>query len=143
MQVVSDLDLTTCTAALLFDRLDSETAAARQLKLDNRKYADEKQLEDPTHTAMLLMLRGVRSVALAGVAGPGHTHLQLASAVLRGMGGGAGGKSMSEAVWSASREVLGAFELLAVRDAGMVVYGLAGVVAGEGDGRKPAAGVKK
>lgn len=143
LQVVSDVDLTSCTTALLFDRLNSEAAAARQTKLDNRKYSDDRQLEDPTHTSMLLMLRGVRSVVLAGATGTGYTHLQLASAVLRGMGSGGGGKSLSEAVWAASRDVLGVFELAATRDCGVVVYGLAGVVAGESEGKKPATSGKK
>jgi hypothetical protein len=150
--VAAELDLSSVTAALLLDRLDCPAAAARQLHADNRKYADERQLEGPTHTAMLLMLRGVRSVALAAVAGTPHTHLQLAGAVLRSMmgmasaGGGSGASAaaaagggcstLGEAVWAARREVLGAFELSALRDCGLVVYGLAGVVAGDGEGGK-------
>jgi hypothetical protein len=145
--------MSSCVTTLLLDRLDSPAAAARQLHLDNRKYPDERQLESPTHTAMLLLLRGVRSVALATVAGTPHTHLQLAGAVLRGMTGAggsaaaaaAGGRStLGEAVWAARKEVLGAFELAAVRDCGLVVYGLAGVVAGDGEGSKAkGAGSKK
>lgn len=126
------MDLSGCTAALLFDRLDSDQAATHQLHLDNRKYADERELEGPTHTAMLLMLRGVRSVALTTVAGTPHTHLQLASAVLQAMTGGAR-STMGEAVWDAQRDVLAGFELAALRDCGLVVYGLAGVVSGEAD----------
>jgi hypothetical protein len=146
--VVAGLDLSSCTAALLLDRLDCPAAAARQLHLDNRKYADQRQLESPTHAAMLLLLRGVRSVALTTVAGTPHTHLQLASSVLRsmlGMGGAstaaaAGGRStLGEAVWAARKEVLSGFELCALRDCGLVVYGLAGVVAGDGEGGKAGA----
>jgi hypothetical protein len=101
---------------------------------------------------MLLLLRGVRSVAVTTVAGTPHSHLQLADAVLRGMTGAggsaaaaAGGRStLGEAVWAARREVLGAFELAALRDCGLVVYGLAGVVAGDGEGSKAkGAGSKK
>jgi hypothetical protein len=146
-QVMAGLDMSGCVSALLLDRLDSP-AAAHQLHLDNRKYPDQRQLESPTHTAMLLLLRGVRSVALTTMAGTPHTHLQLAGAVLRSMTGAAppggsaaaaaaGGRStLGEAVWAARKEVLGAFELAALRDCGLVVYGLAGVVAGDGEGGK-------
>jgi hypothetical protein len=147
--------LSGCVAALLLDRLDSPAAAARQLHLDNRKYPDKRELEGATHTAMLLLLRGVRSVALTTVAGTPHTHLQLAGAVLRGMTGAAAAGSsaaaaagrratLGEAVWAARREVLGVFELAALRDCGLVVYGLAGVVAGDREGSKAkSAGSKK
>lgn len=57
VQVVADLDLSSCTAAMLFDRLDSTAAAAGQVKADNRKSASQLGLEGPAHTAALLMLR--------------------------------------------------------------------------------------
>lgn len=56
-QVVSGLDLSSCSAALLLDRLDSATAAAAQARSDSRKSAAQRVLEGPTHTAALLMLR--------------------------------------------------------------------------------------
>jgi hypothetical protein len=154
-----------CTTALLFDRLDNAAAAAHQTKADNRKTATERALEGPSQTALLLMLRGVRAVALAALPGTPHTHVHLAANVLRGLSGtpmqalqlpssggslgataaGAGGAgaadqaaaatgplSLGEAVAAAQRHVLNAYELQAVREAGMVVYGLACVAADAG-----------
>jgi hypothetical protein len=163
LQAVAELDLGTCTAALVLDRLDNAAAAAHQTKVDNRKTAAERALEGPSQTAVLLMLRGVRSVALAALPGTPHTHLHLAANVLRGLSGAAmqplqtrgdssassgsgaapapaadeallpavpnGPLAVGEAVLAARRRGLSGFELQALQEAGMVVYGLAAVAA--------------
>jgi len=80
------LDLRGCSTALLLDRADSKVAHKRQMYLDNRKHADELLAESSTATALLLLLRGVRGVAL-------HTHtsvpsinMQLLTALLDALG---------------------------------------------------------
>jgi hypothetical protein len=174
VQALTGLDLNTCTAALLLDRLDNPAAAAHRIKADNCKTDAEKALEGPCQTALLLMLRGVRAVAVAALPGTPHTHLHLAANVFRGLTGapvqslqlprnaasssngsaataavagvaetatgdfvlpgGSGPWSLAEAVLVAQRQGLAGFELQALREAGVVVYGLAGVVGGEGAG---------
>eukprot|EP00879_Flechtneria_rotunda_P030927 GHRR01033671.1.p1 GENE.GHRR01033671.1~~GHRR01033671.1.p1 ORF type:complete len:151 (+),score=56.28 GHRR01033671.1:243-695(+) len=142
------MDLSECTAALLFDQLNSEAASTRQTQLDNCKYPDELALEDPTHTAMLLMLRGVRSVVTTTLSSTPYTHTQAVNGILRGLIGGGtigGPKSLGEATWLAQTDGLSGFELAAVSESMMVVYGLGSAVAGEGDnkgGHKGSAGAK-
>lgn len=174
MQAVAGLDLSSCTAALLFDRLDNAAAANHQTRADNRKTAAQQALEGPCQTATLLMLRGVRAVAAAALPGTPHTHVNLAANVLRGMagaalqpavaaqlppqqqqGGGASevlcvpsaqlpaaGWTLGEAVLAAQRHGLAAFELQAMRDAGLVLYGVAGVSASGDGGGKSGKGVR-
>lgn len=171
LQSVAGLDLTSCTAALLFDRLDGPTAAAHQTKVDNLKTAAQRALEGPSQAALLLLLRGVRSVAVAALPGTPHTHLHLASSVLRCLSGApvqtlqapsstlsgasagtavVAGKdtalsatTLGEAVCMAQRQGLAGFELQALRDAGLVLYGLENVVLGEGGGTSKAKATRK
>lgn len=177
LQAVAGLDLSSCTAAVLLDRLDnSAAAAAHQSKSDNSKTEAERALEGPCQTAQLLMMRGVRAVAVSALPGTPHTHVHLAANVLRGLTGtpiqplqlpngstasstngstngaavAAGGArfcgdtsdfvlpasmgplTLGEAVVVAQRQGLAGFELQVLREAGVVVYGLAGVVVAEG-----------
>jgi hypothetical protein len=117
--------------------------------MDNRKFPDELQLlQDPTSTALLLMMRGVKSVAITTITGTPHTHMELAialmkllanstaSAIITGTGS-LSSRSLSAAVWAAQRgDGLSGFELAALSSgAAMVVYGAVdGVVAEGGDG---------
>jgi hypothetical protein len=165
VQAVAGLDLRSCTAALLLDHMENAAAAAHQVQADNRKTEAERALQGPSQTAQLLMLRGVRSVAVAALPGTPHTHVHLAANILRALtgtqavqplqvppsssntaaaaaatAGGAGRDpvlpgsvsgpmSLGEAVVAAQRPGLAGFELQAVREAALVVYGLAGVTA--------------
>lgn len=170
IQAVAGLDLRGCTAALLLDHLDNPAAAAHQVKADNRKTEAERAVQGPAQAALLLMLRGVRSVAVAALPGTPHTHVHLAANILRALtgtqavqplqvppgsntaaaaagtgrdpvlpGSGSGTMSVGEAVVAAQRQGLLGFELQAVREAAVVVYGLAGVV-GATDGGGGAGG---
>lgn len=127
-QVLASLDLTGCSTALLIDRADNESAGARQLRLDNRKPAAQRALEGPTRTAMLMMLRGVRSVAITNISSTTWANGQLLTAVLRGLTNE--GKTLGAAV-GAALQGLGSYELQVVREAGMVVWGLPHAVAAE------------
>eukprot|EP00775_Hariotina_reticulata_P008286 gene8286-8473_t len=144
-QVIADLDMRDCTAALLLDRLYNSTASARQVHVDNRKYPDELQLEDPMNTALLLMMRGVKSAAVTTCTGTSYTHMQLATALMKLLTNSSSSRSLSAAVWAAQRDIgLAGFELAALRSgAGVVVYGAVdGVVAvcGDGAGRRAGRG---
>lgn len=116
--------------------------------MDNKKFPDELQLlQDPTSTALLLMMRGVKSVAITTITGTPHTHMELAVALMKLLanstasatitGTGSSSRSLSAAVWAAQRrDGLSGFESAALKSgAAMVVYGAVdGVVAEGGDG---------
>ena len=87
------------------------------------------------HTALLLLLRGAKTVALNTVATTAQSNGELLQGLVKGLAEGA---SLGAAVLAAEEApgVVG-FEVEAVRS-GMVVYGLPHVVAGEGGGGKGA-----
>jgi hypothetical protein len=133
-QVLCGLDLSGCTAALIFDRASNAEAAVRQLRLDNRKPRARRALESPTRVAMLLLLRGVRCAALTPVATTTWANAQLAAGLLRGLA--SEGKTLGAAA-AAALQGLGQHEVQAVREAGLVVWGLPFAAAPDaGDGGK-------
>jgi hypothetical protein len=84
--------------------------------------------------ALLLLLRGVKSVALNTVATTSHTNAELLQGLMKGLGEGL---SLGAAVLAAEEGPgVARFELEAVRGGGMVVYGLPHVVADDGGGGK-------
>jgi hypothetical protein len=121
-QVVAAADLGGCSAALLFDRATTTAAAARQLRLDNRKPAAARALEGPTQTAALLLLRGVRCVVATTTATTTWANAQLLGGVLKGISGE--GRGVGAAVAAAAVSTLPCYEIRAVREAGLVVWGL-------------------
>ena len=146
-QVVCGVNLTGCTAALVLDRAVGPSAAARQLRLDNRKAPARLALEGPSHAAALLLLRGARCAVVAAAPTTAWAHSLVAGALLKGMA--AEGRSAGAAAMGALA-ALGAagYELQAVREAGLVVWGLPHAAAQDaaGDGARKggkAAAVKK
>jgi hypothetical protein len=134
-QVLAGADLSGCGAALVLDRSNTEAAAARQLRLDNRKQPAARGLEAPTAAAMLLLLRGTRAAAVTTAATTSWANGQAAGALLRGL---AEGQPLGAAA-AAARSALEGYEVAAARDAGIVVWGLPHAAAeggGGGDGAR-------
>jgi hypothetical protein len=128
-QVVAGADLSGCGAAVVLDRADNEAAAARQTRLDNRKPAALRALESPTAAAALLLMRGARGAALGTTATTAWANAQLAGGLLRGL---AEGRPLAAAAMGALVSGLQHYELHAVREAGLAVWGVPPESGGEG-----------
>jgi hypothetical protein len=63
-EALVSLPLAGCTAALLFDRIETTTSSRRLAKAANQKTPARLAIEDPLGTAALLSLAGVRTVLL-------------------------------------------------------------------------------
>jgi hypothetical protein len=139
--MLGQLDLGSCGTALLFDRSDNAAAAQRQLSLDNRKVPAGRQAEGVTHTAMLLMLRGVKTVALVPSVTTAHYNLELVQGLLQGL---TAGQTLGQSTAAAAKRLQDAgCELESVVARGLVVYGLPHAVAADAGGKgKGAAGAK-
>ena len=120
-QVLSSLDLRGCGLALVLDRATgSDAARRRQQHADNCKPSEGLRLESPTHTAALLMMRGVRTVVLNSAATTSWANGQVLAEVMKKL---SAGQAVGAAVDEARRAAGEGYEVECLA-AGVQVYGV-------------------
>lgn len=102
-QHVATLPLSSCSAVLLLDKLESDTASRRFAKEANQKSSRRMMLENPHVSAGLLSLTGVKTVLTNQWSGVGSINSEMLQALIDSM---ANGNSLGAALAVTARTAL-------------------------------------